>query len=646
MKHLSLLYIFVFWTTNLIAQEPELAVVNFQELTQDMEARIKSPLEDQNGERCAIVKVVTSEKNFEFEGDGNGIVKVLPKSGEYWVYIPEGSKRLTIKHPNLGILRNYIYPHKIKEATTYEMILKSGKVRVIVEEEEKKFQLVTFKTVNSGADIYINNEYYGQTPKVILLEFGKYNYSLKRPLYQPISKELVIDKEFSVELAHELTPDYGSIRLITPAIEGAEIYIDDKPTGLKTPGLVDYLEIGKHTITVRHPDFLPFTQEVEILEPKEYDLSVDLKPHFGFLSLKTLKGATIRINGTIIKYDNCISLSTGKYIVEVSKPSYKTSVETIAITNSDTTFLNLQPSIKKGKLLVNCSPSSNQSQLYIDNRLIGHLPYEGDITEGEHLIKVLQEGYGSKEEVIYINDNEKKVLNLTIIKGEYLTAQNTISQIDVAIPGNLFIEMVKIPKGEFIMGNKKGDPDEKDEKRVDVEEFYMGKFEVTQEQWWSIMGKKPSFFKGEKFPVETVSWNEVQKFIQRLNQLTNKKFRLPSEEEWEYVARAQQKFTYSGGIDLTSVGWYRGNSNGTTHKVGTKFKNRYGIYDMNGNVWEWCNNDYSPSYAYHEISNPTPEKVLRGGGWKASENGCRNTNRFKAASTVKANNIGFRLVCD
>lgn len=213
-------------------------------------------------------------------------------------------------------------------------------------------------------------------------------------------------------------------------------------------------------------------------------------------------------------------------------------------------------------------------------------------------------------------------------------------------------EMVYIQGGTFQMGSNESD-DEKPVHSVTVGSLYMGKYEVTQKQWEAIMDNNPSSFSGcDNCPVERVSWNDVQEFIQKLNQRTGKDFRLPTEAEWEYAARGGNQsrgYTYSGSNNVDEVAWYTSNSGSKTHPVGQKRANELGLYDMSGNVWEWCSDWYgSDYYRSSPATNPKgpssgPYRVYRGGSWGSIPEGCRAAIRGSAPAD-RGIDLGFRLV--
>lgn len=208
-------------------------------------------------------------------------------------------------------------------------------------------------------------------------------------------------------------------------------------------------------------------------------------------------------------------------------------------------------------------------------------------------------------------------------------------------------EMVRVEGGTFRMGatyEQKGDAesDEMPVHSVTLSSYYIGKTEVTQALWQAVMGSNPSYFKGADLPVENVSWDDCQEFIQKLNRLTGRNFRLPTEAEWEFACRGgnnSRGYKYSGSNKLDSVGWYEGNSGNQTHPVGTKAPNELGIYDMSGNVWEWC----SDWYADYTSDSETDRRVDRGGSWYGTARGCRSSIRDNVDQWCYSDNLGLRL---
>jgi formylglycine-generating enzyme required for sulfatase activity len=213
-------------------------------------------------------------------------------------------------------------------------------------------------------------------------------------------------------------------------------------------------------------------------------------------------------------------------------------------------------------------------------------------------------------------------------------------------PGS--IEMVLIPAGTFQMGStsSEADSDERPVHSVTLSSFQIGKYEVTQGQWKAVMGSNPSYFpKGDNYPVEQVSRGDVQSFITKLNQQTGKRYRLPTEAEWEYAARGGTSGERYGTID--DIAWYSGNSGSSTHPVGQKQPNAYGLYDMLGNVSEWCQDWYS-DYTSSAKTNPTGPslgsfRVLRGGSRGSVARNVRAPNRHFLTPYIRFNILGFRL---
>lgn len=227
----------------------------------------------------------------------------------------------------------------------------------------------------------------------------------------------------------------------------------------------------------------------------------------------------------------------------------------------------------------------------------------------------------------------------------------------VELGANLTLDLVALPGGEFIMGSEKSQwPNEKPAHRVHVAPFNIGRTEVTQAQWEAVMGKErnSSYLKGDNLPVEMVSWDDAVKFCERLRQLTGVQFRLPTEAEWEYAARGGAATEYSFGDSegqLDQYAWYDANSNGQTHPVGNKRANPFGLYDMYGNVSEWCQDFWHDNYQGAPVDSSAwlsggnaSFRPFRGGSWRVIGNSCRSAARNVARPDIRLSIFGFRVV--
>jgi formylglycine-generating enzyme required for sulfatase activity len=238
--------------------------------------------------------------------------------------------------------------------------------------------------------------------------------------------------------------------------------------------------------------------------------------------------------------------------------------------------------------------------------------------------------------------------------------EESLENLAVDLGGGVMLEMVLIPAGQFLMGSSDSDKDargaEKPQHQVRITKpFYLGKYEVQQEQWEAVMGNNPSYFKGPKNPVEAVSWNDCQHFLDKLNKRQGNpagKFVLPTEAKWEYACRAGSKTRYCFGDDaskLDEYAWYGKNSDGKTHPVGEKKPSAWGLYDMHGNVWEWCQDWYGDGYyAKSPTDDPTGPatgsyRVIRGGSWISPAGGCRSAGRCRFLPGIRFYFLGFRV---
>ena len=275
--------------------------------------------------------------------------------------------------------------------------------------------------------------------------------------------------------------------------------------------------------------------------------------------------------------------------------------------------------------------------------------------EGKLLTTPLGYNLDKDEFVKFLNKGLENFKNKTTNDDKKNKKTDTFTNKTFTVEGITF-EMIAVKGGTFTMGgtSEQGSDAydwEKPTHNVILSDYYIGKFEVTQELWYAVMGNNPSYFKGNNLPVEAVSWNDIQEFIKKLNQKTGANFRLPTEAEWEYAARGGNKsrgYKYSGSNNIGDVAWYTDNSGDKTHQVGTKAPNELGIYDMSGNVWEWCQDWYS-NYSSSSQTNPKgassgSARVLRGGSWFSDAWNCRVSFRYYNNPDDGYYFIGFRLV--
>ena len=232
----------------------------------------------------------------------------------------------------------------------------------------------------------------------------------------------------------------------------------------------------------------------------------------------------------------------------------------------------------------------------------------------------------------------------------------------IDLGGGVTMDLVRIPAGSFVMGSPESDSehqeDEQPQRTVNISgDFWMGRTEVTQAQWRAVMGTDPSSFTGDDLPVEQVSWDDCQQFCTALSQLSGLAIRLPTEGEWEYACRAGTATRFSFGddmADLGSYGWYANNSSARTHDVAGKLPNAWGLYDVHGNVWEFCSDRYSDSY-YGERPDPDTDpsgpasgigRTVRGGAWGNNAGSCRSAYRWWFYADVRHYRAGIRVVAE
>ncbi len=632
----------------------QIEVESFRPLPMDQTARITDPVIDQNGYKSALIKVVTTETGFSWDAGLLGITDIVQKVGEIWVYVPKGSRKITIKHEKHGVLRNYNYPDAINEASVYEMILKTP-------EDPGDMLPVTFMVTPADASLSVDGrQIKNEVP--VELEIGEHRFVAERENYQTINKNITVDKQHVLFRFEMDEVEDVAIRISSRPSE-ATVYLDGVRIG-QTP-LSTFYPAGNYPVRITKPGFVSIEDEyLEVKAPmveKNYVLDEDV----GYLTIKTRPEAHVYFNGNEVEANKRIKLTPQLVKVKVEMAKAATIEENVVIKRKDDKTLELYPEIQTGTIQVAVTPFDAHIELSGDGG--EHYTADGmkifnDIPVGTYQLKVSKDGYKTEETTLTLSANDKITQSIKLEEGPDVSG-----------------DMVFVKGGCFDMGQPDPDiggegwtDDEQPVHRVCVDDFYIGKYEVTQKQWKEIMGNNPSYNKCDDCPVERVSWNDVQEFIKKLNEKTGQKYRLPTEAEWEYAARGGNQsngYQYSGSNNLDEVGWYWRNSgddylsgdwnwdkmqknNCKTHKVGQKKANELGIYDMSGNVREWCSDWYGSDY-YGSSPERNPQgpqsgkyRILRGGSWFNYAFNCRVAYRNDVNPLITSYINGFRFVQD
>ena len=421
-KFLLLITFSIFCFSTSIAQ---IAVKSFRILPTDQTARITDPMIDQNGEKCALIKVVTTETGFGWEGGMLGITKVEPKLGEFWVYVPHGAKKITIKHGELGILRNYIYTEAIYEAMVYEMVLITGIVRTIVEKPEIESVWLMVNSTPSKSDLYIDDTYVGQTPFQKKLKKQKYNFRLSKVKYQPnagvVDLTNIDDKKL---LDINLKPDFGSVYITTEPENGATVILDDINISKTTPCTINEVKSGTHRITLRREWYEPVIKEFSLTAEEEKTINVQLTPSFGELNIYTEPRADIYIDNQKKGYGQySCRLSPGIYSIKVQKPKHHDDTQSIEIIVGDVKNINLNVTPQYGILDIASTPWD--ANISIENKNYGKTPKTiKDILVGTYTVKLTKEGYISITKTITIEEGQTEEINEELSSGKQVTIKS------------------------------------------------------------------------------------------------------------------------------------------------------------------------------------------------------------------------------
>ena len=585
---LSLILFFVALSPT-IAQE--LLVKSFKVATSDLTAQTQ-PRKDLNACNCALIKVGLGLQGVQFEGSIVGNVE--NKTGEYWVYMPQGNRMLKVKHANYAPVMVTFADYgveKVESNRTYELTITALGNVVGPVDAGGNFYALTVSP--KGAKVSIDGVLQSSSldgEYSAMLPYGSHTYKVEAGGYISKSGSFTISSSDMTPINVSLVSAMATVSVTCPT-PAVSLYVDKK--------------------------------------------SVGMAPWTG-------------------------SLKEGMHLIEAKKEGYRSQQRTINLSQQqklDVAFAEL--AVIQGNLSVNYKPFG--ADVYIDGNKVGQSPrvFNG-LLVGNHKVEIKKDGYGTDSKTVSILEGQTASLSgvLTTNTSSSVASGSSLAGNTITIPvkDSISIDMVRVEAGTFTMGAtaEMEDPydDEKPTHQVTLtNDYYIGKYEVTQALWQAVMGDNPSRFNGDNLPVENVSWDDCQEFISQLNRITGKTFRLPTEAEWEYAARGGNKsqgYQYSGSNNLSDVAWYWGNSGEKTHAVGTKQPNELGIYDMSGNVWEWCQ-DRKGEYSSSSQTNPTgansgSNHEYRGGSWCYNARYCRSSYRGSSMPDSRNNYLGLRLV--
>lgn len=361
-------------------------------------------------------------------------------------------------------------------------------------------------------------------------------------------------------------------------------------------------------------------------------------------------------------------------LITITMQAQKLTVESMTLADNDISASKYERKDLNGQACALMKVQMMDEISKVEGNVIGDVISHGTekwvyLTGGSKEMKIIPKNHLPLH-IIFANydiqKTEAKTTYILVINETYdLTSaspKKTIPSqaIETYTVNGVSFNMIRVEGSSFLMGSSDGDAeiDEKPVHQVTLSDYYIGETEVTQELWLAVMKDNPAMFIDKKKPIEKVSWEECIEFILNLNELTGKEFRLPTEAEWEFAARGGKegkKFEYSGGNSINDVAWYDRNAykkgeynpDYGTHAVKTKQPNELGIYDMSGNVYEWCS-DWKEWYSGSPLTDPKgplngKHRVVRGGSWGHKATYCRNTDRSQEAQNTRSQYIGLRL---
>ena len=570
------------------------------------------------------------------------------------VYIDDVYKGMTDNNHMLSI--NDVTPgaHKIKlqqgtlvSEQTVNVSSADISFRINLDHAAARPQYVIFEVEPKWAYVVVDGnshvpDQYGLV--TLVLSNGTYDYTVSANDYY-IKNGTFQVQGAKVEKRITLKPAFGWLKVPdSGALSGANVFVDGTHIGtapLKSNGI----KSGEHQVRIMKTMYKVYEGSVVINDNEVLTFAPELDPDFADVTINAGEGCSIYIDNELKGTGTWSGrLASGNHLFESRKENHRpTSVSKLISPSISRLVFNLaDPAPIMGTLNVMSTPG--MAEVYVDGKLIGRTPMMHDVLVGSRKVVIRKQGFKDFEQSVSVVENKMTDIVATMVEYKDEPYIETVK--------GLNMKMIFVEGGTFAMGSTSGDSDEKPVHNVTLDSYYIGETEITQAQWRAVMGTNPSSYTGDNRPVERVSWNEAQEFCKKLSELTGKKYVLPTEAQWEYAARGGNKskgYTYSGSNSVGEVAVYSDNKVNAHSNVKSKKPNELGIYDMSGNVLEWCSDWYS-SYSSSVQTNPQgpssgSNRVLRGGSWYNSSSYCRVADRHYDNPSGRYTNCGFRVVC-
>ena len=523
--------------------------------------------------------------------------------------------------------------------------------RIDLNQETARPQYVVFQIEPKEAIVVVDGK--KQIPDAygivkFVLNNGSYSYDISAKDHHNESGTFVVDGK-KVEKIVSLRPAYGYAKIPgTETLRGANIFIDGVLIG-QAPVTSGKLSSGVHSVSIVKDMYKSHEGQITISDNQTTEYAPILVADFANVSLTAGEGFDIYINNEYKSKSSWSGvLATGSYIFEARREGYRSTTLTkeIVATSARQSYALPTPTPILGSINIDSTPA--MADVYVDGKLAGRTPLMQDIIIGKHEVVLRKGDLVSEKQSVNIVEGQMANLNLTLVKQE---PPKPMHQTYIENIKGLNMKMIYVEGGTFQMGSNGGESGERPVHSVTLDSYYIAETEVTNAQWYAVMGTEPSSYSGSNRPVESVTWYGAQKFCEKLSELTGKRYVLPTEAQWEYAARGGNKskgYTYSGSNDVDAVAKY-GSSSGGHNNVKSKQPNELGIYDMSGNVWEWCS-DWRGDYSSSSQTNPKGPssgsyRVLRGGSWGDYGDGCRVADRYHYDPSDRSHYFGFRIVC-